>query len=236
MQATRGTLLVVAMVALTVTTGMIEAVSFLALGQVFTAMQTGNLLFLGFALAGEGGLSAAASGLSLGAFAVGAVLGARLEAEADAVRRRWFLGGLLTEAVLLGGAALVAWGSDRSGEPLTTHRYALITLMALAMGLRNVTTLRAGVPDLPTTVETRALTALLNGPPVGRTPGAGEAVHPALRRTASVAAMFTGGLVGAWLLHEGRHAPGVLLVAAVVVLAVALVYGAAPRRPPGGEG
>jgi uncharacterized membrane protein YoaK (UPF0700 family) len=32
----------------------VDAISFLALGQVFTALATGNLLFLAFALGGQG--------------------------------------------------------------------------------------------------------------------------------------------------------------------------------------
>ncbi len=43
------------MTLLTLSTGAIEAVSFLALGPVFIAMQTGNVLFLAFTAAGRGG-------------------------------------------------------------------------------------------------------------------------------------------------------------------------------------
>jgi len=43
----------VAMAVLTVTAGAVDAISFLALGQVFTALATGNLLFLAFALGGR---------------------------------------------------------------------------------------------------------------------------------------------------------------------------------------
>ncbi|MFF6781918.1 DUF1275 family protein [Streptomyces sp. NPDC012510] len=71
------------MVVPTVTTGVIEAVSFLVLGPVFTAVQTGNLLFLSFALTGAPGLSPAA-GVSFAGFTVGAVLGSRFESTVDA--------------------------------------------------------------------------------------------------------------------------------------------------------
>ena len=36
----------------TAATGIVDAVAFLGLGQIFTAFTTGDLLFLGFALAG----------------------------------------------------------------------------------------------------------------------------------------------------------------------------------------
>ncbi len=46
---------------LTVVTGLVDAVSFIALGHVFVANMTGNVVFVGFALAGTPGLSLSAS-------------------------------------------------------------------------------------------------------------------------------------------------------------------------------
>jgi uncharacterized membrane protein YoaK (UPF0700 family) len=40
------------LVVLTVTTGLVDAVSVLGLGRVFTANMTGNIVFLGFTAAG----------------------------------------------------------------------------------------------------------------------------------------------------------------------------------------
>jgi uncharacterized membrane protein YoaK (UPF0700 family) len=48
-------------VALTLTTGVMEAVGFLVLGPIFMAVRTDNLLFLSFALAGAAGLSPASA-------------------------------------------------------------------------------------------------------------------------------------------------------------------------------
>ena len=50
--------LVPLLVALTFLTGVVDATSYLKLGHVFVANMTGNVVFLGFALAGAGGLSA----------------------------------------------------------------------------------------------------------------------------------------------------------------------------------
>src|SRR2546426_581442 len=50
--------LVPLLLGLTVVTGLVDAVSYLALGHVFTANMTGNVVFLGFAAAGGRGLSA----------------------------------------------------------------------------------------------------------------------------------------------------------------------------------
>src|ERR1700746_1552258 len=59
------------LVALTVVTGLVDAFSYLVLGHVFVANQTGNVVFFAFALAGVGGFSATASVAAIGCFAVG---------------------------------------------------------------------------------------------------------------------------------------------------------------------
>ncbi len=86
-----------ALLMLTLVTGIVDAVSVLALGHVFTANMTGNVVFLGFAVAGASQFSIARSLASLIAFLMGAVLGGRLSvAMAGSIRRRW----LLSTAVL----------------------------------------------------------------------------------------------------------------------------------------
>ncbi len=73
-----GRLLLATLLALTVTSGLVDAVSYLGLGHVFTANMTGNVVLLGFAAAGASGFSATACLTSLGAFLAGAPLpGAR---------------------------------------------------------------------------------------------------------------------------------------------------------------
>src|SRR5215469_16283179 len=66
------------LVLLTVVTGLVDAVSYLALGHVFVANMTGNVVFLGFALAGARGFSIPASIVALAAFGLGALGGGRL--------------------------------------------------------------------------------------------------------------------------------------------------------------
>src|SRR5437660_10186412 len=68
------------LLALTVVTGLVDAVSYLRLGHVFVANMTGNVVFLGFALAGASGVTAAASLIALGSFLAGALLGGLLGA------------------------------------------------------------------------------------------------------------------------------------------------------------
>ncbi|MFF0445208.1 YoaK family protein [Streptomyces sp. NPDC004609] len=223
-----GAALTTAMVALTATTGMIEAVSYLVLGPVFTAVQTGNLLLLGFAIAGEGGLSPAASAASLGGFAAGAVLGARFQSSVDLRGHRWFTVALLAEALLLGGAGILARGMERAGGHPAGAHYAVIVTVAAAMGMRNVTTLRARVPDLTTTVATRALTSLLA--PLALDTRIPSDTRTQIRRGAAVGAMFAGGLLGAWMLREALSPAVVLLTVAGCVLVTAVGHGVARGR------
>src|SRR5882724_8963501 len=72
--------LVLLLLAMTVVTGVVDAVSILRLGHVFVANMTGNVVFLGFALSGASGFSVLASLVAVGAFLVGAAIGARSHA------------------------------------------------------------------------------------------------------------------------------------------------------------
>ena len=63
---------------LTLSTGIIDAVSILGLGRVFVANMTGNVVFTALALVGAPGFSLAASLVALAGFLVGASAGGRL--------------------------------------------------------------------------------------------------------------------------------------------------------------
>src|SRR6202140_1545069 len=63
---------------LTVSSGAVDAISFLALGKVFSAFMTGNIAFLGLRVAGAGAPGAVAIFASMGAFAAGVYLSTRI--------------------------------------------------------------------------------------------------------------------------------------------------------------
>src|SRR5580698_5242987 len=63
------------LISMTLVTGLVDAFSYLVLGHVFVANMTGNVVFLGFALAGAPGFSITASLAAMAAFAVGALIG-----------------------------------------------------------------------------------------------------------------------------------------------------------------
>src|SRR5713101_9343067 len=73
-----------ALLGMTVVTGLVDAVSFLSLGRVFTANMTGNMVLLAFATARVSGLSIARSSTALLSFLVGAIFGGRIMARATA--------------------------------------------------------------------------------------------------------------------------------------------------------
>ena len=221
---TRRGRLPLALLTLTGVTGVIDAVSFLGPGHVFTANMTGNVVLLGFAAAGTPGLSVARSALSLVAFLVGAAAGGRLGySMAGRRRRRWLLTAGLGEAALLGAAALASVGVAGAGEAATGRIHSVIALTAVAMGLRNATIRRLAVPDLTTTVLTLTLTGI-----AAESSLAGGDNARFGRRLLSVAAMFAGALIGALLLHQGLALP--LTFSAICVLAATCI--AASVWPP----
>jgi Protein of unknown function (DUF1275) len=76
--------IVYALLGMTMVTGLVDAVSYLSLGRVFTANMTGNMLVLAFSMAHVSGLSIARSSTALLSFLLGALLGGRTMARASA--------------------------------------------------------------------------------------------------------------------------------------------------------
>ncbi|MEV6111622.1 YoaK family protein [Streptomyces sp. NPDC052109] len=209
----RGLRLVVVLLLLTVVSGLIDAVSYLGLGRVFTANMTGNVVVLGFAAAGTPGFSVPHTATSLACFLLGAVTGGRLAARVGKESRRtWARLTLAAETALVGLSAVVAFAWPHA----TGTVYALIGLTGYAMGLRNATVRKLGVPDLTTTVQTMTLTGLASESRLGD-----GTAHRSPRRTASAIAMFAGACLGALLvLHHGLGVPLLIAAAASGVLAV----------------
>lgn len=206
---------------LTFTAGLVDAVSYLALGHVFTANMTGNVVFLGFGIAGSGGLPVVAPLVSLGAFLVGAGGGgvlARRIGDRGSEHLVWALG---WEASLLAATTVLAAAVDL--RPNTLAAYIVIAVLALAMGIRSATARHLAVPDLTTVVLTLTLTALAADSPVAGGSGSGST-----RRIAAVAAMLGGAVVGALLLRVSAALP--LALAAALALLGAGGYRAAGRR------
>ncbi|MTW09893.1 DUF1275 domain-containing protein [Pseudoduganella eburnea] len=211
--------LVILLYTLTVTTGLIDAVSVLGLGRVFTANMTGNIVFMGFAVGGAPGFSIPRCLVAVASFLFGAAIAGRLgKAMENAPRRRWLsiIAGI--EAGLFFVSALIAAGYDiKSLEP-AVHLYAMIVMTGIAMGLRNATVRRLSVADLTATVLTLTLTGIAADSSI-----AGGANPRWGRRVAAVVLMFLGAALGAALvLSAGLAAP--LWLTGVAVLLATFLY------------
>ena len=210
---------------LTVTTGLIDAVSVLGLGRVFTANMTGNVVFLGFALARVPGFSLVRSLAALAAFLAGAVIGGRLAIRLEGSRGRWLATVAAVESSLLFAAALTALGYDGEHLAPVARLYSLIALTAVAMGLRNATVRRLAVPDLTTTVLTLTLAGL------GADSSLAGGSNPRFaRRVGSVAAMLAGAVAGGLLVLSVGVAWPLALSGAITLLAT-LIYVARAAPP-----
>ncbi|MBB6345766.1 YoaK family protein [Nonomuraea muscovyensis] len=207
--------LTVILVLLTGVTGVVEAVSFLGLGRVFTAVMTGNVLFAGFGTVTDAA-PLAGPVVALAAFAVGAVTGHAAHGLLIRWRGDGWLGfAVAGEGLILLAAALLALSLPATDPDRAPHRFAVIVALALAMGARNATVLRVAAKDLPTTVVTRSLAGLFML----------SSLETAGRRFATVAATFCGAVLGAFLLRLHPAVP--LLVAAAVEIVAGLLC---PRR------
>jgi uncharacterized membrane protein YoaK (UPF0700 family) len=200
--------LAVLLVALTVATGVVDAVSYIALGHVFVANMTGNVVLLGFALAGAPALSVPASLVAIAAFLLGAGGGGRL------ARRIVHRGALLRAgtgagALLLGVAFVCALIASNPIEG--AWRYVLIVPMAMALGVQNAVARRLAVPDLTTTVLTLTLTGLAADSRLADGSGGASA-----RRILAVVAMFGGALAGGLLTVQASPAAALALAGALV--------------------
>jgi uncharacterized membrane protein YoaK (UPF0700 family) len=209
------------MLVLTVLTGVVDAVSILSLGRVFVANMTGNVVFIGFAVAGASGFSLSASLSALAGFLVGAAVGGFLVDRIGSHRGR-------VVAVVAGGelvlilAALV--GAAVAGDALSTgDKVAIAALLALAMGAQNAAVRQLKVFDLTTTVLTMTLTGLASD--------LRERDRFAIiRRLLAVAAMLVGAIAGAWLVLQVSNAAALALAAAL--LAIVVVAAIAGSRAP----
>jgi uncharacterized membrane protein YoaK (UPF0700 family) len=208
---------------LTFSSGVVDAMSYLGLGHIFTANMTGNVVLLGFAVAGVPGLSVARSVLSLAAFLPGAVLGGRLSRRmGSSDENRWLGTAFIWEGGLLLLAAMSSIWSGEFGSNDSPAIYALIAITAVAMGVRNSTVRKLAVPDLTTTVLTLTVTGLAADSSLA----GGTNPRWATRLMATVT-LFVGAAIGALLLKQSLAAP--ILLSSVVAFGCAATMYLAPE-------
>lgn len=197
--------------ALTVVTGLVDAVSVLRLGRIFVANMTGNVVFVGFALVRAPGFSLANTLVALAGFLVGAAAGGWLVGRLVPDRARLLQVTAAVQTVLFLAATGLAYLTlGRSPAAI----YVLAALLAPAMGLQNTAARRLAVADLTTTVLTMTLTGIVGDLRSGEGPTA------LARRLSSILLMMLGALVGAVLVLAGD--PEIpLLIAALLAAFVA---------------
>jgi uncharacterized membrane protein YoaK (UPF0700 family) len=191
-------------------TGLVDAISYLRLGHVFVANMTGNIAFLGFAVADAREFSVAASLTATAAFLIGALAGGRLGHSEGNHRARFLATGILIEVAIVGVALVAATlTSDFDSE---VARYELIVLLALVMGLQNAVARKLGVPDLTTTVLTLTLAGL-----AADSSFAGGQNPRAARRLLAAGIMLLGAALGAYVIF--RFGIGAVLAIVFALLA-----------------
>lgn len=177
---------------LSASTGALDAISYLALDQVFTGNMTGNVLFVAFAAAGADSLPLVNLVCALACFILGAAMVSLALKLPDRSGTRlpvvsiWAVGA----ATIVTAAVASCWalsGSTESSFLLVITGILAFVLGAQASGLRPL-----GIRDVNTVVVTMTLVGLAaDGPMAGRRDPQWQ------RRLSAIAAMGTGALGGA---------------------------------------
>ncbi|GAA1735425.1 YoaK family protein [Brachybacterium phenoliresistens] len=202
------------MLALTFSTGVIDAVGYLGFDRVFSGNMTGNVVLLGMGIAGAEGLPVVRPALALAGFLLGAVLGGRILGKTPknvwAPRTTLLL--LLVAAGLLGSAVL----AGIPGSP--THAIlgsSTTTLLAVAMGMQAAAARRLAVADVTTVVVTSTIVGLAADSRLAG--GKGEAWG---RRLLAIVLIVLGALVGALTLSVSFWLGIALTVAITLTVAI----------------
>jgi uncharacterized membrane protein YoaK (UPF0700 family) len=209
------------LVALTVATGAVDALSWLVLDKVFSAFMTGNFVFLGLRAGGADGPSVPRVLAAVAAFAVGALLGAWIVAPDKKSPVVWpsRVTAALGVACALQAAFLAMWvGVD--AHPSSGAGDGLIAISALAMGMQTTAVFSLGVRAVFTTAVT-ATWAILMGDLSGWSQSSGER-----RRLGAVIAALVFGAAGGGLLvvHARTWAPLFPLAISAMVVAAAPIF------------
>lgn len=205
---------VTALLLLTFTTGLVDAVSVLVLGHVFVANMTGNVVFLGFWFVPHSGVDLTAAVVAFAGFVVGTILGGRLSRHLDSNVRRWLTTALGLEVVVLTVLAIVAGAGLVHYHDNT--KLILISGLAVTFGSQNATARQFGIQELSTTVLTSTIVGLGFDSRLAGGTGEGEKL-----RYGVVLTMLAGAAVGATLTRF-TVAPIIGLAAVIVAVSAGI--------------
>jgi uncharacterized membrane protein YoaK (UPF0700 family) len=211
------------LVALTVASGAVDAISYFGLGKVFSAFMTGNLVFLGFGIAEIEGPDVVPVIVALSMFTAGAYLGLRFTTLRSNESGLWppAVTVLLVLVAVAEASFLVVWLST-AGHPSTEVADVLIALFSLAMGIQTAAVRSLGVQGIFTTAGTFTLVAFAGT-------FAGSRSKSEMPRLVGVLLGLVAGAVagGLLFLHARSYAPALPLVITVLVV----LTGWAHRQP-----
>ncbi|CAN5388869.1 YoaK family protein [soil metagenome] len=212
------------MLALTFSTGVVDAVGYLGLDRVFTGNMTGNVVILAMAIADPSSkLPVIGPIVALACFLIGAAIAGRVLRGLEAgwhVRTTVLFSCV---AALLATATILAFLVPERPEPLS---FAITGAMGLAMGIQAGSARHIGVADVTTVVVTSTLVGIAFDSRFG----GGKDKHPWPRRAGAILLIGAGAAAGALLLHLGSIGDGLLLAAVITVVVV--VLGALGRPHP----
>ncbi len=182
---------------------------------------TGNVVFIGFALAGAPGFSLSASNAALIGFLVGAFGGGLMVARVAGHRGVMLRNTGTLEFALIAIAFILVLPD--AGLPSSGVAVVVSALCAAAMGIQNASARRLAVPDLTTTVLTLTLTGIAAD--LRHSP-----VFTVTRRITAVFAMLVGATVGALVVLNAGLA-WALGLALVLLGSVVLIAAIRSRQP-----
>jgi uncharacterized membrane protein YoaK (UPF0700 family) len=207
--------------ALAVSSGAVDAISFLALGKVFSAFMTGNIAFLGLRVACASAPGAVAILVSIAAFAVGVYLSTRIvkPSEASGIWPRRVTVALGVS--LIAHAVFLAVWFAIKGQPSIDVAHILLGSWGLAMGMQSAAVRTLHVEGVFTTAATATIILL-----VGDITDWSTTVAERWRLAGVLVSLFVGATAGGLLL-VWRHIyapvlPFVITVAAVATAAIVL--------------
>jgi uncharacterized membrane protein YoaK (UPF0700 family) len=202
--------------------GVVDVISLTVLG-AFTAAVTADLVFIGIAIEDGDIHTAARAALAVVAFGTGAYAAMRFVAGAREERRRSRGATVLAGIAVLQTAFFALWLAT-SGEPEGVELDVLALLSACAMGGQTAATRRW---------HTSVVTTYVSGTLVGLIGmiASPDADDPEWRNQAAViVAVVAGALLGAVLLAHARDSVPLLPVALTLLVAIASLVRARPRR------
>jgi uncharacterized membrane protein YoaK (UPF0700 family) len=217
--------------ALTVSSGAVDAISFLALGKVFSAFMTGNIAFLGLRVAGASAPGGVAILVSMATFAAGVYVSTRIVKPSEG-------SGMWSQRVTLAlGISLIAhivfltvWFAT-NGQPSVNVAHVLLGSWGFAMGMQSAAVRTLHVEGVFTTAATATIIFL-----AGDLANWSATVAERRRLAGVLISLFVGATAGGLLLVRARiYAPVLPFVMTAAAVAGAAIVLGSPTRPTSGS-